>query len=267
MKKFKLYTSVLMGLLLLTVAYAYIFCLTAPIPADFKYDDNLSAPILIAHAGGEIDGHIYTNSVEAIVESISDKYKFIELDLHETDDDHIVALHDWERFHDFSGHEDESSELELSEFKQRLLFNKFHPATAIDINKLFIGSGVFLVTDKISDYDLLNDQIHISKDSMLVECFTYRDYVRALKKGIKFPMLCMGSSFKMLMYKKLCKYKNVKIITCPVRLLEREPQLLKEFISQGVSVFAYSTNSKDFIHKNGIALKLASGFYTDRVTP
>lgn len=267
MRKFTIYTSVVLGLPLFAFTYFIVFYMTAPVPADYQYDDNLSAPILIAHAGGEIDGHIYTNSVEAIIESISDKYKFIELDLHESADDHIVALHDWERFHDFSGYEDETSELELSEFKQRVLFDKFHPATAEDINKLFIGSGVFLVTDKINDYDLLNDEIHISKDSMLVECFTYHDYVEALNKGIKYPMLCLGSGFKMLIYKKLCMNKKVKIITCPVRLLEREPELLKDFINQGVSVFAYSTNSKDFIRKNGTTAKLVSGFYTDSVMP
>ncbi|MDR1719462.1 MAG: hypothetical protein LBR67_04985 [Dysgonamonadaceae bacterium] len=187
-----------LGLLVVFIAYWSIYYVITPMPADFEYDDNLSEPILIAHAGGEIEGHIYTNSVEAVIQSISNQYKFIELDLRKTADNHIVALHDWKRFHKFSGYEGKSERLELSQCKQRVLFDKFHPATAEDINKLFIGSGCFLVTDKIRDYDLLNSEIQISKDSMLVECFSYHSYLRALKKGIKYPMLCLsGSDFRM----------------------------------------------------------------------
>jgi len=265
--KNKQHYFIVFGLIALIVAYMSVFYITAPIPADFEYDDNLSAPILISHAGGEIDGHHYTNSVEAITRSISNQYKFIELDLRKTADNHIVALHDWKRFHKFSGYEGKSERLDLSQCKQRVLFDKFHPATAEDINNLFIGTGVFLVTDKIRDFDLLKNEIQISKDSMLVECFSYHSYVKALKKGIKFPMLSLGNGYKTLLYKNLCKYNKVKIVTCSIELIEKKPDLMKEFIEQGVSVFANTTNSKDFIRNNGAVAKLASGFYTDSVTP
>ena len=36
---------------------------------------------LIAHAGGEIDGYVYTNSLEALQQAASRGYRFIELDL------------------------------------------------------------------------------------------------------------------------------------------------------------------------------------------
>lgn len=46
---------------------------------------------LIAHAGGEIDGHIYTNSLEPVQQSIKRGYKFIELDLALTSDQYTCS--------------------------------------------------------------------------------------------------------------------------------------------------------------------------------
>ena len=53
---------------------------------------------LIAHAGGEIDGYVYTNSLEALQQAASRGYKFIELDLLLTSDSVLVAAHSWEDF-------------------------------------------------------------------------------------------------------------------------------------------------------------------------
>ena len=50
---------------------------------DYKY---------IAHAGGGIEGKIYTNSLEAITNSINLGYKLIEIDLRETNDDVFVGV-------------------------------------------------------------------------------------------------------------------------------------------------------------------------------
>ena len=49
----------------------------------------------IAHAGGGINGEAYTNSFEAVKKSIKNSYKLIELDLLVTDDQRIVAQHDF----------------------------------------------------------------------------------------------------------------------------------------------------------------------------
>ncbi len=54
---------------------------------------------LIAHAGGGINGLKYTNSLEAMEQSIEHGFKMIELDLLISSDRRIVAVHDWNRFH------------------------------------------------------------------------------------------------------------------------------------------------------------------------
>ena len=50
---------------------------------------------LISHAGGFIDNHAYTNSIEALQNSISKGFYMIELDLRLTSDNVFVALHSW----------------------------------------------------------------------------------------------------------------------------------------------------------------------------
>ena len=64
-----------------------------------KFHNNLIksdySTSFIAHAGGGIDGKTYTNSLEALNNSINNSFKLIELDLLVTDDNKIVAQHDF----------------------------------------------------------------------------------------------------------------------------------------------------------------------------
>ena len=60
----------------------------------YGYDKN----DIIRHAGGAIDGNTYTNSLEAVLNSIEKGYNFIELDLSLSDDGKIIFIHDWDTF-------------------------------------------------------------------------------------------------------------------------------------------------------------------------
>ncbi len=51
----------------------------------------------IAHAGGGIDGHTYTNSIEALNHNLARGFRYFEIDLSFTLDGQLVCLHDWER--------------------------------------------------------------------------------------------------------------------------------------------------------------------------
>ena len=48
---------------------------------------------LIAHGGGAINGEIYTNSKEAVLQSLEAGYKYIEVDLFQLKDGTIVCAH------------------------------------------------------------------------------------------------------------------------------------------------------------------------------
>ncbi len=62
-------------------------------PGEDRYDINR----FIAHAGGEIDGHTYTNSLEALNLNYKKGFRLFELDIHETSDHKYVAVHDWKQ--------------------------------------------------------------------------------------------------------------------------------------------------------------------------
>jgi hypothetical protein len=49
----------------------------------------------VSHAGGTIDGEIYTNSLEAFEQRISEGFQFLEVDFIWTNDDVLVCGHDW----------------------------------------------------------------------------------------------------------------------------------------------------------------------------
>lgn len=50
----------------------------------------------IAHAGGAVNGDVYTNSVEAVHENYKNGFILFELDFCWTRDGHLVSIHDWE---------------------------------------------------------------------------------------------------------------------------------------------------------------------------
>ena len=45
---------------------------------------HAGAPEPIAHAAGVVEGHVYTNSREALERALRDGYRFVELDLRKT---------------------------------------------------------------------------------------------------------------------------------------------------------------------------------------
>ena len=60
------------------------------------YDYNV-----IAHAGGGIDGNIYTDSLEALNQSYQNETRLFDIDLRFTSDDEIVLRHDWTQVSDW----------------------------------------------------------------------------------------------------------------------------------------------------------------------
>ena len=236
-----------------------------PTPDDFPYTNEDGMPILIAHGGGAIDGKIYTNSYEAVKNSIEVvAYDFVELDLREMADGKLGAIHEMDEFNTMTGFAGDTGKITSEDLKTRRIYGTYRPLLAPDINDLFGNSDVFLVTDKIGNFDLLNDEITIDREKMLVEVFSYQSYVRALRKGIKYPMLCIWSEKDLARFWVLLKLKKIKMITIPVGLITACPAELKELYDSGVVIFAFTSNDADFIIEHGGST--VSGFYTDSIS-
>ena len=79
----------------------------------------------IAHGGG-IGEFTYTNSLEAILNSLERGFQFIEIDMLETSDNHIIGGHDWKHFKSITGLRDTADKpLPLSTAKNQKIKQKY----------------------------------------------------------------------------------------------------------------------------------------------
>lgn len=134
----------------------------------------------IAHAGGSIDGYIYTNSLEAVQNALDHGITYIELDLEMTSDSQLVASHGW------MGCEYWLSDVQPSyaQFMEHKVYERFTPIDMYRIDSLLITNPqLSLVTDKISDPKIINCYFGKYKNRVWVECFTDEDYYELEKLG------------------------------------------------------------------------------------
>ena len=230
---------------------------------------NLSnADFFIAHAGGGLmkNGEIftYTNSKEALLQSINEGFKFIELDLMLDEDGEIFAAHDYEHFYRITGAKFDDKNASLPPSKAYLanarIYGYFTPLNARDINEIFNQNpSVYLVTDKLDDFKAFAMQFDF-KDRLLVEVFSTRDYFKARKMGLKYPMFCVEDSTEAL---ETAMRLKIPMITAHTKLLQHKSgeKLARKYIQNGGCIMMFSSNEKAFTSKH--KGKSATKFYTD----
>lgn len=148
------------------------------LPSDTKLEP--SNEIFIAHAGGVISNNIYTNSKEAVLKSLQNGFKYIELDLLITKDNHIIASHDWSFI---TNKHDNNIQLTLNEVINIYKNKNITLLTGKDIYELMLKNKDWvLITDKIRDFSLLEREIPL-KNRIIVEVFNKFDYAVCLWKG------------------------------------------------------------------------------------
>jgi len=124
---------------------------------EFNYLENQ----LIAHAGGEINGSIYTNSLEALNNSYKNGIKYFELDIRLTSDGHLIAMHDFQQWKKFTGYNKDTMPT-LKEFMDLKILNRYTPLDINSINNWFeIHKDTILITDKINNPLLLSNNFKI----------------------------------------------------------------------------------------------------------
>ena len=232
----------------------------------FQYNDQILKLFdekqykFIAHAGGGIDQHTYTNSLEAVNLSISKGFKLIEIDLRETKDKHFVGVNTWTKYKRdnlFDENDINDEPLYLKEFKKIKIFNKYTPLTVNEINKIFTeNNDLILVTDKTNNFRKINSDFSFDKKRIIVEIFGKKNYFKSIKRGIINPMFAASSDD----YDFIIK-NNIKLITAHSKDIINNEEIYKNLISRGVKILAYSSSNKKFIEEN--LDNTFSGIYTD----
>jgi len=126
----------------------------------------------IAHAGGEIEGVVYTNSLEAMNLSYSKGCKLFELDLVQTTDGTFIARHGY-------------IETTEAEFMSQLIEGKYTPMNMTSIVNWFsVHRDAILVTDQIYNPQIIFD-VFPFHDRLIMEMFSWEAVDKAIALGIK----------------------------------------------------------------------------------
>ena len=236
-----------------------------------KFYNNISnfnySTSFIAHAGGGIDGEAYTNSLEAVRKSISNSYSLIELDLLVTDDNKLIAQHDFKILEDICKVKifiDEDKKI-----KKKIYFKDFSKCKNIFEGKYTLlkedkiieifqnNKNLILVTDKIKNYKLIKKKFKF-QDRLIVEVFTLKDYLKAKLYGIKNPMFLFTDGRRNILY---TIFFNIKLISVSTANVVKYEKFFKYLLRNKVSIFSFSSNSEDF-NKKYIGSSI-TGVYTD----
>ena len=210
----------------------------------------------IAHAGGEIMGNTYTNSLEALNNSYKNGFRYFELDMIVTADNYIVASHDWEMWAkqtNFNGKLPPT----LKEFKKYKILNKFTALDYKDINKWFADhKDAYLVTDKIENISLIENLLNIEKKRIMIEVFNQDILKELISKDYKvIPFLGLLKSMpEPIKYLKENDIEYVSTSHKIKRLLKKNhihywfnifnPVLERDLINNGFKFIAFNLNQK-----------------------
>jgi len=148
------------------------------------FDNTLKASRLIAHAGGEINGLRYTNSLEALNYSYDKGFRLFELDISKTADNHYVAVHDWQSWSVKTNYKGPLTP-DKETFKKHKIHGLYTPMDMDIINYWFKEHpDAILVTDKINE-PLEFASKFIDKNRLMMELFTWGAVSEALNIKIK----------------------------------------------------------------------------------
>lgn len=221
-------------------------------------------PLYIAHAGGGINGHQYTNAKEALDSGVQKGFQFFELDFHWTSDQELVLIHDWEDTFDryFTG----QAVPALEKFKKLEMKHGYHQLWLDSlIQWMEENRNTYIVTD-VKENNLLGLQVIRSRYPDMLhrfypQIYSYEEYGIVKKMGYENVILTlykMNPSMEELLEFARDKKPYAVTMWADIALKTELPQKLRKL---QIPVFAHTVNDK----KRWEALrdKGVQGIYTD----
>lgn len=253
----------------------------------FSYKDNREDKIwenytTIAHAGGIIDGHNYSNCEDAILRNYEKGHRVFEIDLLMTSDEKVVGKHKWEESFQ-QGLEPGEIPTE-EEFLEAPLWGKYTPLSFGKLCELMNEyDDIWIVTDTKSQDKEYNKKIFNSMlktaqelgmvhvfDRLVVQLYQtdmqevvskiypFKSYIFTLyKTGFS------GNKDEFLEYVRYSYANNIDAITMWEYLFV--PEFAEIADRYGVGVYVHTLNDRNEANialENGV-----DGVYTDSLTP
>lgn len=229
---------------------------------------NINAqPLMIAHAGGGINGQNYSNSIEALNFNYAKGFRTFEMDFSWASDNQLVCLHDWKkRFKKVFGYKTKQP-LSLSEFEAVLkASNGLHPCT-LETLSLWVSKhpGVKIITDvKIDNIKAIKK---ITKEyPQLAKQFIpqfYQPSEYALLKDMGFKQLIwILYQFDGKLSSVPIHVKDMDLMAISMRASQAKKQFARELIANDEKVFVYTVNDQKKLDKL-VKKYQVTGIYTD----
>ena len=205
----------------------------------------------IAHAGGEIDGHAYTNSKEALLASLEKGYQYVELDFDMTSDTFLVCAHGASVFNKMTNGRSTDSMPCLGEFRSRKIYGQFTPLIAKDVIDLMKSRRFTLLVDLCSDPVVIDQYFSELKDRIIIESSSISNYTGLKKRGYV-TVFSMGhvnvKNILLLLSCRIISNTPIDYITVSTDCNYNTLRCLKRLF--GFQVFAFTCNSVTYLHEH-----------------
>lgn len=220
----------------------------------------------IAHAGGEINGIKYTNSIEALNYSYQKGFRLFELDIVVTSDGEFVATHDWEYWKKEVNYQG-TVPVTLAEFRKHKIRGTYGTLDMDHINKWFAAhADAILVTDKVNT-PLKFAEGFVDKKRLWMELFSLDAVAEAVANSISpIPSENVISQINgdTIAY---LKQNGIKQIALSRRNIVTHTDLLKRCRENNIRVYVYHLNfdpgkNEKYVLENEIGLVF--GMYADQ---
>ncbi len=228
---------------------------------------SFAQPLMIAHAGGGIDGISYSNSIEALNKSYANGFRYFEIDFSWTSDKQLVCLHDWgKRFEQVFSYKI-NAPLSFDQFLQQLeQTDRLHPCTYHSMaHWLKSHSDSKIITDaKHNNLDAIKLIIekHPEIKSQLIPQF-YQPHEYQVLKDMGFKDLIwilyqyQGSKSSIVE-----QAKNMDLMAICLHKRHAKKKYTQQLIQNGHKVFSYTINKQSKLKKL-VKKYQVSGIYTD----
>jgi glycerophosphoryl diester phosphodiesterase len=208
----------------------------------------------IAHALGDIDGVDYTNSREALAESIREGYRLVEFDLIQDAKGVWILRHEQQSIAPYTV-------LTLTEF---LMILTQHPKiTAVLDSKTRSLEGLHRVLDVVrQEADSIDAHLI---DRIVVQTYSFEQALSVSTDGVyKSSLLTLyGTSYTEDQVVAFAKETKVKVITMPWP--KANPRYIQRLNEVGVTVYVHTVNSAA-LYARLLAMGV-HGVYTDTLLP
>ena len=243
--------------------------------------DTWTGSLTIAHAGGIIDGHDYTNSLEAILTNYSKGQRVFEIDFARTIDNQLVCTHDWDPALLEDGTSDE--EISSQKFMSTLIRGEYTPLSLEELGRLMEQyPDIWVVTDTKNstvesvqqDFEVLLETMKAHGmesvlDRMIVQIYNEEMYhtvyrIYPFKSWIyTLYKFWGGDTETFLQCVRFCDGHDINGITTWNFYVT--PELLQ--ITRAYDIPWYVHTENDVKNANELIRQGITGIYTDSITP